>query len=41
MKPKNIDNYTLVTEPITVPGVAGTQLTPNKSIEFKGDDQNV
>ena len=39
--PKNIDNYTLVTEPTTVPGVAGTQLTTNKSIEFKGDDQNV
>ena len=41
VKPKNIDNYTLVTEPTTVPGVAGTQLTTNKSIEFKGDDQNV
>ena len=41
VKPKNIDNYTLVTEPTTVPGVVGTQLTANKSIEFKGDDQNV
>ena len=41
VKPKNIDNYTLVTEPTTVPGVAGTQPTTNKSIEFKGDDQNV
>ena len=41
VKPKNIDNYTLVTEPTTVPGVAGTQLTTNRSIEFKGDDQNV
>lgn len=41
VKPKNINNYTLVTEPTTVPGVAGTQLTTNKSIEFKGDDQNV
>ena len=41
VKPKNIDNYTLVTEPTTVPGVAGAQLTTNKSIEFKGNDQNV
>ena len=41
VKPKNIDNYTLVTEPTTVPGVAGTQLTMNKSIEFTGEDQNV
>ena len=41
VKPKNIDNYTLITETTTVPGVAGTQLTTNKSIEFKGDDQNV
>ena len=41
VKPKNIDNYTLVTEPTTVPGVAGTQLTINKSIEFTGEDQNV
>ena len=41
VKPKNIDNYTLITETTTVPGVAGTQLTMNKSIEFKGDDQNV
>ena len=41
VKPKNIDNYTLITETTTVPGVAGTQLTTNKSIEFKSDDQNV
>ena len=41
VKPKNIDNYTLITETTTVLGVAGTQLTTNKSIEFKGDDQNV
>ena len=41
VKPKNIDNYTLITETTIVPGVAGTQLTTNKSIEFKGDDQNV
>ena len=30
VKPKNIDNYTLITETTTVPGVAGTQLTTNK-----------
>ena len=41
VKPKNIDNYTLITETTIVPGVAGTQLTTNKSIEFKSDDQNV
>ena len=41
VKPKNIDNYTLITETTTVPRVAGTQLTTNKSIEFKSDDQNV
>jgi len=41
VKPKNIDNYTLITETTTVPGAAGTQLTTNKSIEFKSDDQNV
>ena len=41
VKPKNIDNYTLITETTIIPGVAGTQLTTNKSIEFKGDDQNV
>ena len=41
VKPKNIDNYTLITETTIVPGVAGTQLTTNKSIEFTGNDQNV
>ena len=41
VKPKNIDNYTLITETTIVPGVVGTQLTTNKSIEFTGDDQNV
>ena len=41
VKPKNIDNYTLITETATVPGVTGTQLTTNKSIEFTGNDQNV